>query len=114
MNNKERKEDNLTNTPATEVKQYTFGAEEDLTQVKNVQTKAKRKNGQTHNKQNKKSQQQTKQNYKKPKRKYKKRRKPARITDIEVVETAEDVRKDNLRIEKEILLDIKEINRIKI
>lgn len=117
--------------PVTEVKQYTFGSEQDVSQIKKPQKKTDKKTSKPRNKQNNlqktkkdnlqknkkdnlqnNKQHSKQQNFKQAKRKNKRR--VSKKMPVIVLKTADDVRQDNQRLEKEILLDIKEIRRIEI
>ena len=153
MNNQNgKKEYNIAAVPATEVKQYTFGSENETKkagQTKSSRRNRRRRSQSKRNQQNKNqtakrttghqtkktdsdqktgkkagSQQVKKtsvklrsgkqQSFQKQRKKDKNKRNLQSSLQVKLIETAADVKKDNQRIEKEIMLYIKEISRIEL
>ncbi|MGI6579262.1 MAG: hypothetical protein ACOX3H_03295 [Saccharofermentanales bacterium] len=145
-----KKEYNIAATPATKVKQYTFGSEVEPGKRDQVKQSRKNRNRRSQSKRNPQNKKQTaNQNTGRQTAKadisqsaakkagshqvsktsgkaqagkqqtYKLQSKkdistlPGNVP-VKLIETAADVKKDNQRIEKEIILDIKEIGRIEI
>ncbi|NLJ70349.1 MAG: hypothetical protein GX328_02635 [Clostridiaceae bacterium] len=144
MNNQnEKKEYNIAAVPATEVKQYTFGSENELEKSNQVKQNPRNRKRRSSNKRNQQNKNQTgkrtagrqtaktdssdntgkpvgkttsgkQQVFQKQRKKNKSKRNLQSSVQVKLIETAADVKKDNQRIEKEIMLDIKEISRIEI
>ncbi|NLM19002.1 MAG: hypothetical protein GX217_03140 [Clostridiaceae bacterium] len=153
MNNQnEKKEYNIAAVPATEIRQYTFGSENEPQKRDQAKQSRRNRNRRTQSKHNQQNKNQTGQRttgyqtakiengqkagkkvssqqlekttsrkgsakqqiFQKKRKKGKGKRKMQSSVQVKLIETAADVKNDNQRIEKEIMLDIKEISRIEI
>ncbi|HHT25168.1 MAG TPA: hypothetical protein GXZ76_06600 [Clostridiaceae bacterium] len=153
MNNQnEKKEYNIAAMPATEVKQYTFGSDNEPKKRDQTKQNPRNRNRRLQSKRNQQNKKQIgkrtpgsqtattdigqksgeraggqqiektadqtrsgkQQIFQKQRKKGKGKRKLQSSVQVKLIETAADVKKDNQRIEKEIMLDIKEISRIEI
>ncbi|HZJ69233.1 MAG TPA: hypothetical protein VFD28_04410 [Candidatus Eisenbacteria bacterium] len=104
----------INKAPVTKVKKYTFGEAKNIKPITNKETDQETKKNQIdkEQKQNKNYKKAKRKNYKKPKKK-KTYYKP-KDSQLASVQTVESLRKDNQRLEKEILLDINSIQEIEI